>query len=89
MENQLKKYVLDLRVVSVTPLHQSHVLLRLTHDLQLPEMLPGQFVEVRVDGSPTTFPSAMSTALRMSFGCWWPRWATVLAGWHRCSRATR
>ena len=55
MENQLKKYVLDLRVVSVTPLHQSHVLLRLTHDLQLPEMLPGQFVEVRVDGSPTTF----------------------------------
>ena len=55
MENQLKKYVLDLRVVSVTPLHKSHVLLRLTHDLQLPEMLPGQFAEVRVDGSPTTF----------------------------------
>lgn len=32
-----------------------HVLLKLTQDDPLPEMLPGQFVEVRVDDSPTTF----------------------------------
>jgi dihydroorotate dehydrogenase electron transfer subunit len=31
------------------------VLLKLTHRERLPEMLPGQFVEVRVDGSPSTF----------------------------------
>ena len=52
---ELRKYVLDLRVVSVTRLHQRYVLLRLTDDKPLPEMRPGQFVEVRVDGSSTTF----------------------------------
>jgi dihydroorotate dehydrogenase electron transfer subunit len=31
------------------------VLIRLTDEKPLPEMVPGQFVEVRVDGSPTTF----------------------------------
>ena len=53
--SDLKKYVLDLRVASVQRLHERYVLLRLTHDEPLPEMLPGQFVEVRVDNSPTTF----------------------------------
>ena len=52
---EIKKYVLDLRVTSVERLHERYVLLRLTHDQPLPEMLPGQFVEVRVDGSSTTF----------------------------------
>lgn len=52
---ELKKYVLDLRVVSVEQVHERYVLLRLTHDELLPEMLPGQFVEVRVDGSQSTF----------------------------------
>ena len=51
----MKKYVLDLKVVSVERIHGRYVLLRLTNDCPLPEMLPGQFVEVRVDGSPTTF----------------------------------
>ena len=51
----MKKYCLDLTVVSVEPLSEKHVLLRLTHDAPLPEMQPGQFVEVRVDHSPTTF----------------------------------
>lgn len=55
MKNELRKYVLDLRVVAVTRLHERYVLLRLTQDEQLPAMLPGQFVEVRVDGSATTF----------------------------------
>lgn len=51
----MKKYCLDLRVVSATHLSDHHVLLKLTHDDTLPDMLPGQFVEVRVDNSPSTF----------------------------------
>ena len=51
----MKKYVLDLTVNSVERLSPKHVLIRLTDSKPLPEMLPGQFVEVRVDGSPTTF----------------------------------
>jgi len=51
----MKKYILDLRVVSLTRVHQRYVLIKLTSDAELPEMLPGQFVEVRVDASPTTF----------------------------------
>ena len=42
-------------VSSVTRLHERYVLLKLTQEDTLPEMLPGQFVEVRVDDSPTTF----------------------------------
>ena len=34
---------------------QGMSLIKLTDDKPLPEMLPGQFVEVRVDGSPSTF----------------------------------
>ena len=51
----MKKFILDLRVVSVSHVHDRYVLLRLTADAALPEMLPGQFVEVRVNDSPTTF----------------------------------
>lgn len=51
----MKKYVLDLRVASVEHINEKYVLLKLTHDQKLPDMLPGQFVEVRVDDSPTTF----------------------------------
>ena len=51
----MKKYVLDLRVVSVEQIHARYVLLKLTDTKPLPEMLSGQFVEVRVDGSPKTF----------------------------------
>lgn len=51
----MKKYILDLKVVSVTQIHARYVLIRLTDDNPLPEMLPGQFVEVRVDGSASTF----------------------------------
>ena len=48
---ELKKYALDLRLTAVEKVHERYVLLRLTHDEPLPTMLPGQFVEVRVDGS--------------------------------------
>lgn len=51
----MKKYILDLKVSSVEHINDKYVLLKLTHSESLPEMLPGQFVEVRVDGSPTTF----------------------------------
>lgn len=51
----LRKYVLDLDVVAVEQLHERYVLIRLTAVAPLPEMRPGQFVEVRVDGSPSTF----------------------------------
>lgn len=51
----MKKFILDLTVNSVEALSDKHVLIKLTDDQPLPEMLPGQFVEVRVDNSPSTF----------------------------------
>ena len=51
----MKKYILDLTVKSVERVHERYVLLRLTDGQPLPEMAAGQFVEVRVDGSPSTF----------------------------------
>lgn len=51
----MKKYILDLTVNSVEALSDKHVLIKLTNDKPLPEMLPGQFVEVRVDNTPSTF----------------------------------
>lgn len=51
----MKKYILDLKVKHLERIHERYVLIKLTHETTLPEMLPGQFVEVRVDGSPSTF----------------------------------
>ena len=51
----MKKYILDLTVKSVEQVHERYVLVKLTSKETLPQMLPGQFVEVRVDGSATTF----------------------------------
>ena len=51
----MKKYILDLKVKSVESVGGRYSLLKLTHDQPLPEMVPGQFVEVRVDNSPSTF----------------------------------
>lgn len=51
----MKKYILDLTVREVEHLNARYVLLKLTDDQQtLPDMLPGQFVEVRIDDSPST-----------------------------------
>lgn len=50
-----KKYILDLKVVAMEQLNEKNVLLKLSQDAPLPEMLPGQFVEVRVDGSTSTY----------------------------------
>ncbi len=51
----MKKFILDLIVTENIRLHTNYVLLKLTDSLPLPEMLPGQFAEIRVDGSKTTF----------------------------------
>ena len=51
----MKKYILDLQVTENIRLHANYVLLKLTHSAPLPEMLPGQFAEIRVDNSPSTF----------------------------------
>ena len=52
---QMKKYLIDMKVVENISLHPKYCLLKLTVDGKLPEMVPGQFVQVRVDGSPQTF----------------------------------
>lgn len=50
------KHLLDLRVVAVEHPRQDYVLIRLQNPAgEMPPMHPGQFVEVRVDGSATTF----------------------------------
>ena len=52
----LQKHLSDLSVKAVEQPREGYVLLRLTDDsAPLPEMLPGQFVEVKVEGSPQTF----------------------------------
>lgn len=51
----MKKYLIDMRVVANIRLHPLYCLLKLTSDRNLPEMIPGQFVQVRVDDSPQTF----------------------------------
>lgn len=51
----MKKYILDLTVRAIEHLNARYVLLKLTDDrAALPDMLPGQFVEVRIDDSPST-----------------------------------
>ena len=51
----MKKYILDLTVTENIRLHTNYVLIKLTQSEPLPDMLPGQFAEIRVDGSNTTF----------------------------------
>jgi dihydroorotate dehydrogenase electron transfer subunit len=51
----MKKFMLDLIVKKNEALNNQYSLLILTSPDKLPDMLPGQFVEVRVDNSPSTF----------------------------------
>lgn len=51
----MRKYLLDLTVSSNEKLSGNYILMKLTSEEKLPEMLPGQFAEVSVDGSPSTF----------------------------------
>lgn len=53
---EMKKYILDLLVTSNTLLNDQYFLLKLTDpDKILPEMLPGQFAQIRMDHSKDTF----------------------------------
>jgi len=51
----MKKYLADLVVSSNEKLHPNYCLLKLTQKDSLPDTLPGQFVEIKVENSPTTF----------------------------------
>lgn len=52
----MKKYILDLEVTEVLHPHERYALLKLTDPrAPLPPMYAGQFAQLRVDGSPTTF----------------------------------
>lgn len=52
----LKKHIIDLQVVSVEGLGDRFVLLKCTDpNAPLPPMMPGQFAQLRVDGSKETF----------------------------------
>lgn len=51
----MKKFIKDLTVRSVERISEKHLLIRLTDGEPLPDMAPGQFVEVRIDGSAMTF----------------------------------
>ena len=53
----MKKFITDFKVVETVAVHELYTLLKLTpaDGSMLPEMLPGQFVQIAVDGSKTTF----------------------------------
>ncbi len=52
----MKKFILDLKVTENLKLNANYVVLKLTDPCApLPEMHPGQFAELRVDGSKSTF----------------------------------
>jgi len=51
----MKKYILDLTVRKNERLNDTNVLLVLSSTEKLPEILPGQFVEAKVENSPATF----------------------------------
>ena len=51
----MKKYILDLVVSEYIQLNDNYVLLKMTAPTELPDMLPGQFAELEVEGSSKTF----------------------------------
>ena len=51
----MKKYIDDFTVIENERLNNEYVVLTLKHPGELPEMLPGQFVEDRVDPNHNTF----------------------------------
>jgi len=49
------RYISNWTVTENNMIHKNYSLLKLSLGREIPEMLPGQFVHVRVDNSPTTF----------------------------------
>jgi len=69
----MKKYILDLKVKDNTRIHADYSLIKLTADATLPEMVAGQFVQIRVDGSATTFlrrPISINRLVKQSNELW-------------------
>jgi dihydroorotate dehydrogenase electron transfer subunit len=51
----MKKRIEDFSVVENRSLNEEYFILQLKSDGSLPEILPGQFAQVKIDGSPNTF----------------------------------
>jgi dihydroorotate dehydrogenase electron transfer subunit len=51
----MPKLISDLKVIANRKLTSDFFIIELSGDQKLPEMYPGQFAQVRVDGSPDTF----------------------------------
>lgn len=51
----MKKQIADLEVIQAERLNHNHIVLRLLIPPPFPSMVPGQFVEALVEGSPSTF----------------------------------
>lgn len=51
----MKKFILDLTIVENIRLNANYALLKMSHKSILPEMKPGQFAELQVTNSATTF----------------------------------
>ena len=47
--------ILDLDLIETQVLNTQYVLMKFQHERPLPPMQPGQFIQVRVDGSPNTY----------------------------------
>lgn len=55
MQQDSKRFQLDLTLTQNIQLNATYVLLKFRDDKPLPPMQPGQFVQVRVDNSPSTY----------------------------------
>jgi dihydroorotate dehydrogenase electron transfer subunit len=53
--HKASSYILDLELVEKQHLNSQYVLLKFHDENPLPLMKPGQFTQVRIDGSPTTY----------------------------------
>ncbi len=51
----MAKRIEDLKVIGNKRLNNDFFILELSGDAKIPEFKPGQFAQVRVDGSPETF----------------------------------
>ncbi|MDR3339108.1 MAG: dihydroorotate dehydrogenase electron transfer subunit [Candidatus Symbiothrix sp.] len=51
----MKKYLADWTVKENIPLRPNYCLIKLSPDGEIPEMMPGQFVQIKIDNSPSTF----------------------------------
>ncbi|HEX2920511.1 MAG TPA: dihydroorotate dehydrogenase electron transfer subunit [Bacteroidales bacterium] len=51
----MSKHIADLKIIDNKHINNDFIILELSWDHKLPEMKPGQFVQVKVEGSPETF----------------------------------